>query len=282
MSNMVQPNQPRIISATDCAQPLKASRKVVRRTQETLGQTIRDIPDSMVSTARIIISAEEKLRGRLRSILRVALATIFFGISSLISLGANVTLAFAKKVSPETTRLKRTKNHLKVKSYRHSGKLHYRMNSHQSAGLQGMASWYGKQFHNQVTASGARFNTQAMTAAHRSLPFGTKVRVTNLQNNKSCVVEITDRGPFAHHRIIDLSYAAAQSIGMAERGTAEVELQVLDTAPLFQDIALESANEHMLSTSKDKPVFDRIPSFPNRMFASTLTGHMPADQDENH
>lgn len=77
----------------------------------------------------------------------------------------------------------------------------------------GMASWYGPGFHGKRTASGAIYNMYAMTAAHKSLPFGSKVKVTNLKNNKSVVVKINDRGPFKPGRIIDLSKKANQSIG---------------------------------------------------------------------
>uniref|UniRef100_UPI0025DDC994 septal ring lytic transglycosylase RlpA family protein n=1 Tax=Psychrobacter sp. TaxID=56811 RepID=UPI0025DDC994 len=76
----------------------------------------------------------------------------------------------------------------------------------------GMASWYGPGFHGKTTASGAIYNMYAMTAAHKSLPFGSKVKVTNLHNNKSVVVKINDRGPFKPGRVIDLSKKANQLI----------------------------------------------------------------------
>lgn len=76
----------------------------------------------------------------------------------------------------------------------------------------GLASWYGPGFHGKRTASGAIYNMYAMTAAHKSLPFGSKVKVTNLKNNKSVVVKINDRGPFAPGRVIDLSKKANQAL----------------------------------------------------------------------
>ena len=91
----------------------------------------------------------------------------------------------------------------------------------------GRASWYGPGFHGRTTANGERFNQNAMTAAHRSLPFGTRVKVTNLNNGRSVIVRINDRGPFAKGRVIDLSKAAAGVIGMLNSGTAPVRLQVL-------------------------------------------------------
>jgi len=94
--------------------------------------------------------------------------------------------------------------------------------------MTGTASWYGHGFHNRKTASGKRFDQDAMMAAHRTLPFGTMVKVTNLSNGKSCIVEITDRGPFVKNRIIDVSRGAAQELDFADNGTAKVTLEVLD------------------------------------------------------
>ncbi|MEB3233037.1 MAG: septal ring lytic transglycosylase RlpA family protein [Leptolyngbyaceae bacterium] len=96
------------------------------------------------------------------------------------------------------------------------------------ASFSGMASWYGPGFHGRMSASGERFNQNAMTAAHRTLPFGTLVRVTNLNNGESTVVRINDRGPYSHSRVIDLSTAAAQSIGMVASGVAPVSVEVLN------------------------------------------------------
>jgi len=89
----------------------------------------------------------------------------------------------------------------------------------------GVASWYGSQHHGKKTASGKIFNQYALTAAHPSLPFGSRVKVTNLANGREVVVTITDRGPFSHGRIIDLSLAAAQKLGI--EGTARVRLAVV-------------------------------------------------------
>ena len=88
----------------------------------------------------------------------------------------------------------------------------------------GMASWYGPGFHGKKTASGAIYNMYAMTAAHKSLPFGSKVKVTNLNNNKSVVVKINDRGPFKPGRIIDLSKKANQMISC---NLCKVDVEVL-------------------------------------------------------
>lgn len=91
----------------------------------------------------------------------------------------------------------------------------------------GSASWYGGQFHGRKTANGERFNMNGLTAAHRSLPFGTKVRVTNQKNGKSVVVRINDRGPFHGNRMIDLSRGAASAVDMLGTGVAKVKVDVL-------------------------------------------------------
>jgi rare lipoprotein A len=83
----------------------------------------------------------------------------------------------------------------------------------------GHASWYGPGFHGRKTASGETFNTNDLTAAHRTLPFGTKVKVVNKKTGKSVVVRINDRGPYAHGRVIDLSKASAQAIGISGVGS---------------------------------------------------------------
>ena len=91
----------------------------------------------------------------------------------------------------------------------------------------GMASYYGDELAGNRTASGERFNPSQLTAAHRTLPFGSMVRVTNISNGDSVVVRINDRGPFAHGRVIDVSQAAAREIGMHRSGTARVKLALL-------------------------------------------------------
>ncbi|NJR51567.1 MAG: septal ring lytic transglycosylase RlpA family protein [Leptolyngbyaceae cyanobacterium CSU_1_3] len=94
--------------------------------------------------------------------------------------------------------------------------------------VDGWASWYGPGFHGNASASGEIFNENAMTAAHRSLPFGTQVQVTNLDNGRSVIVRINDRGPFVGNRVIDLSAGAARILGVIHSGVAPVRLEVLD------------------------------------------------------
>jgi rare lipoprotein A len=91
----------------------------------------------------------------------------------------------------------------------------------------GHASWYGAKFHGEPTASGEPFDMTELTAAHRTLPFGTRVRVTHLSNGRSVVVRINDRGPYIRGRIIDLSRAAAGVIGMTGQGIARIRMDII-------------------------------------------------------
>ena len=91
----------------------------------------------------------------------------------------------------------------------------------------GIASYYGPGFHGRPTAIGEIFDQHAMTAAHPSLPFGTKVKVTNLENGRSVVLRINDRGPFAKRRIIDVSRHAAEHLGFRDAGVAKVRVEVI-------------------------------------------------------
>lgn len=93
--------------------------------------------------------------------------------------------------------------------------------------IEGVASWYGDRFHGRSTASGQPFNMHEMTAAHKTFPFGTVVRVVRRDTLQSVVVRVNDRGPYSAGRIIDLSKAAAEELGLIQRGTAEVRLEIL-------------------------------------------------------
>lgn len=102
-----------------------------------------------------------------------------------------------------------------------------RSNWEVSSVFTGRASWYGPGFHGRRTANGERFNQNAMTAAHRTLPFGTRIRVTNLRNNRQVIVRVNDRGPFTGGRILDLSAGAARAIGLKSAGVGPVRIEVL-------------------------------------------------------
>jgi rare lipoprotein A len=99
----------------------------------------------------------------------------------------------------------------------------------------GVASWYGPGFNGKRTASGERYDMHDLTAAHRTLPFGTRIEVRNLANDRTIVVTINDRGPFKKQRIVDLSYAAAKELEIVGPGTGDVELQILGQRTLDTD-----------------------------------------------
>ncbi len=137
----------------------------------------------------------------------------------------------------------------------------------------GVASWYGEKFHGRLTSNREPYDMYAMTAAHKTLPLPTYVRVRNLRNNKSIIVRVNDRGPFVHNRIIDLSYAAAMKLDMIADGTSLVEVTAITfeepggdrpvrqtTAPPYKPAAVEPANADA-STSLS---FVQVGAFGNR------------------
>ncbi|MFN7163036.1 MAG: septal ring lytic transglycosylase RlpA family protein [Pseudomonadota bacterium] len=132
---------------------------------------------------------------------------------------------------------------------------------------EGVASWYGEDFHGKATANGECYNMYNFTAAHRTLPLPTVVRVTNMETNKSVVVKVNDRGPFARGRVIDLSYAAAQSIGMVGKGTAPVRIEALSGA--FHGDEATQRRRVMALKGRDQ-------------IAQTLPTQVPSAQDEEN
>lgn len=128
----------------------------------------------------------------------------------------------------------------------------------ESKAYTGKASWYGKDFHNKATASGLAYDMHTFTAAHRTLPIGTIVKVTDQQNGKSVMVCVTDRGPFVQGRIIDVSYAAAQKLGLAKRGVGKVELEVVSDEhgqPIRKDQAYYVRYQGGNGSSKSGPFY---------------------------
>jgi rare lipoprotein A len=102
----------------------------------------------------------------------------------------------------------------------------------------GVASWYGHPFHGRATASGERFDMHALSAAHKTLPIPSYLRVTHVRSGRNLVVRVNDRGPFASDRVLDLSYAAAQRLGFAQHGTAEVQIELLASPRGFSQATL--------------------------------------------
>lgn len=146
----------------------------------------------------------------------------------------------------------------------------------------GFASWYGKKFHGRQTANGEVYDMYAMTAAHKTLPFGTMVEVVNRDTGRSTVVRINDRGPFKRGRIIDLSYSAAEDIGMLGPGTARVEIRVVKRAGPLDDyrytIQVGSFRERSRARQLSRdPAFAHLPTSIERQgpFFRVLVGDFP-------
>lgn len=143
------------------------------------------------------------------------------------------------------------------------GKRYHVMNSSKGYQERGIASWYGRKFHGRRTSNGEIYNMYAMSAAHKTLPIPTYLRVTNLRNGRSTVVRVNDRGPFHENRIIDLSYAAASKLGIVEEGTGLVELQVITpgqptpspaSPPVSKPLMVAKRTEHtMPATVRSQP-----------------------------
>lgn len=152
-------------------------------------------------------------------VLLLPLAACRFGVPAGGQPQASVSLPAASSSPARNTQ----------KSYVVRGKRYYVLASSQGFVERGVASWYGKKFHGRQTSNGEIYNMHAMTAAHKSLPLPTWVQVKNLDNGRVIKVRVNDRGPFVDDRIIDLSYAAANAIGMVNQGTAKVEIRALDS-----------------------------------------------------
>ena len=105
----------------------------------------------------------------------------------------------------------------------------------------GRASWYGHALQGLPTASGEAYDMNAMTCAHRSLPLGSLIRVTNLRNHRTLMLRVNDRGPMVESRVIDLSYAAAKRLGFSQRGTVKVRIDLVDVKPSRTEVAMLTA-----------------------------------------
>lgn len=178
-------------------------------------------------------------------------------------------------------------------TYNANGQSYAVMRSSVGYKARGVASWYGTKFHKQRTSSGDPYDMYAMTAAHKTLPLPSYVRVKNLNNGKIAVVKVNDRGPFHADRVIDLSYAAAIKLGLLPKGTADVEIEVLKGADTKSHYYLQAgafASEHSAKMLQEKlrlitpsPVFIerynahfivRVGPFAQKKMIDTLKMHL--------
>ena len=198
---------------------------------------------------------------------------------------------FFQKIFPVHAPLSRYGN---PGAYRVNGHNYEVLTSSKGYHAKGLASWYGTKFHSRRTSSGEDYNMYALTAAHKTLPLPTYVRVKNLNNGKVAIVRVNDRGPFHNDRIIDLSYAAAAKLGLMPKGTAMVEVEALTStssqasaahyylqAGAFNSNKLAAALRSKLSKLTSSPVFIekyenrfivRVGPFANKRMADQLKG----------
>ena len=162
--------------------------------------------------------------------IKVSFEKIFFKrlfvIAVFLSLLLSSICCSKRKLNPIKFYASAQKNKTEsVRPYRVLGKTYYPISSPKNFIQKGIASWYGPKFHGKLTSNKERYDMNQLTAAHKTLPFDTRVKVTNLENGLNVLVRINDRGPFVGDRIIDLSLAAAKKLDMLEDGTTTVELK---------------------------------------------------------
>mgnify|MGYP003623253551 FL=1 len=182
---------------------------------------------------------QEAIAGRQRSRIRPILSLLLRGLCLLLLAASVLMSGCSLKGSGTKDPAPGHKGPRGTKPYTIKGKTYYPLLSAHGFREEGVASWYGKDFHGKQTANGERYNMHGMTAAHKLLPFGTKVKVTNKRNNKSIIVRINDRGPFASNRVIDLTRTGAQKLDMIKHGTAPVLLETVGTVPGLKDGVLK-------------------------------------------
>jgi rare lipoprotein A len=154
------------------------------------------------------------------------------------------------------------------------GKRYYVLSSSVGYWERGVASWYGPGFHKVRTSTGEPYDMYGMTAAHKTLPLPAYVRVTNLQNRRSIIVRVNDRGPFVGNRIIDLSYTAAAKLDMLRNGTALVEVRALDPAAVSLAAAAPTTEAPVATPPSGAPLFIQAGAFSDPVNAQRLADRL--------
>jgi len=173
-----------------------------------------------------IVSQRDTTRIRELPALSSCIFLIFLSVSIVGCGGATQWEDDSHQRTQKVTKSQKRSSRGNPPFYEVFGERYYVLNTSAGFKERGIASWYGKKFHGKPTSSGEIYDMHAMTAAHKTLPLPTNVRVTNLRNGKSIVVKVNDRGPFVDNRIIDLSYTAAQKLDMISAGTTFVEVEI--------------------------------------------------------
>jgi rare lipoprotein A len=189
--------------------------------------------------------------------------------------GPNVPIDFSFLADPEVRAEPRSR-YGNPGSYSINGRTYYVMNSSRGYIERGYASWYGKKFHGKLTSNREPYNMYALTAAHKTLPLPTWVKVTNLENGRHVIVRINDRGPFASGRIIDLSYAAASKLGMTESGIARVEVRALEPE-VSNSVTSMDVDRNSRLVARER-IYLQVGSFSNRENAIKLKQRLESEK----
>ena len=186
-----------------------------------------------------------------RAVFALALVGLF-GCSSQLMVekdgaGKRIDTSAIPNATPKPEPITRAGN---KSPYEVFGKTYWVLPNNKDYRKTGVASWYGTKFHGRFTSNGEIYNMYGMTAAHKSLPIPSYARVTNIENGRSIVVRINDRGPFHDERLIDLSYVGAMKLGYADKGTAKVLIEAIDTSPKPKSTALSTVAPSSVAPSK--------------------------------
>ncbi len=177
--------------------------------------------------------------------------------ASLVPSSKDIIPLEIETISPvATTKHKNTKKVAAITVPTQAHKISAKLTSGKN---QGVASWYGNYFHGKKTATGELFDMNAMTAAHNSLPLDSYAEITNVENHRTVIVRINDRGPFFDHRVLDLSYSAAKQLGMDEAGTSKVTIKAIAPGQALKQLQQQNL-----------PVYLQIGSFSNKKLAQEL------------
>ncbi len=204
--------------------------------------------------------------------------SLFTGCSSRLPTADSETNAVPPDAVPQVEPKSKMGN---MSSYVVFGHKYYTRPTSRDYVERGVASWYGSDFHGRKTSNGERYDMYDMTAAHKTLPLPTYARVTNLENGRSTVLRINDRGPFHDNRLIDLSYSAARKLGVVQRGTAKVEVRSIDPrdhggklidapVPRQRDVLASDAPTMAAQTPAPRPVSSERELFSDESFALTM------------
>ncbi|MGI9308013.1 MAG: septal ring lytic transglycosylase RlpA family protein [Gammaproteobacteria bacterium] len=208
---------------------------------------------------------------------------VYFAISSCSSVDSETRVPVTTSAAVDSTaEVKRNDSWAKSRQgnppfYEVYGQRYLVMNTSEGYKERGVASWYGKKFHGRKTSNGEVYNMYAMTAAHKTLPLPTKVRVKNLRNGRSIVLRVNDRGPFVKNRLIDLSYAAAKQLDFVNAGTTLVEI----TAATYSAPAPTKAKSSRKRSSGSQVLYLQVGAFGQESNAQVMKQRLERNGMEN-